>query len=119
MEEEIKSKIAEIREIDNQIRTTNKSLEETKATVEEEQKRLKIKQKDLDQFIQISRLLEVYKYPEYCSEYGNVVRALIDMKNLGHDPKVIVSKYEEFENLEKANEKLKEQLRESEEILQH
>ena len=103
LEEEIKSKISELREIDNQIETNSRLLEESKATVEEEQKKLKIKQKDLDQFCLMSRLLEVYKYPEFSTEYGAVTRALIDIKKLGYDPKIIVSKYHEFESLAKAN----------------
>lgn len=98
-------------------------LEETKASVEEEQKRLKVKQKNLDQFIQISQLLEVYQYPEISEEYGNLIRAMIDIRNLGYDPKIIVSKYEEFESLVKANEKLNEKLKaklqELEEVMQH
>jgi len=113
LEEELKSKISELREIDNQIGTNNKLLEESKATVEEEQKILKIKQKDLDQFRQISQLLEMYEYPEISTEYGAVARALADIK------KLIVSKYEEFESLAKANEELKAKLRESERMLQH
>lgn len=117
LEEEIKLKISELREIDNQIEINNNLLEESKATVEEEQKALKIKQKDLDQFHQISQLLELYKYPEFSSEYGAVTRAMIDIKNLGYDPKVIVSKYEEFESLEKANQKLKEKYLEAENML--
>jgi len=119
LEEEIKSKIIELREIDSQIETSNKLLEETKARVEEEQKRLKIKQKDLDQFQQISQLLELYEYPEFSSEYDAVTRAMIDIKKLGYDPKIIVSKYEEFESLAKANQELEAKLRESERILRH
>lgn len=119
LEEELRSKITELREIDNQIETNNKLLEESKATVEEEQKILKIKQKDLDQFRQMSQLLEMHKYPEISSEYGAVARACIDMKELGFDPKIIVSKYEEFESLAKANQKLKEKYLEAEEMLQH
>ena len=103
LEEEIKSKISELREIDNQIETNSRLLEESKATVEEEQKMLKIKQKDLEQFRQISIILEMYKYPEFSTEYGAVARALIDIKKLGYDPKIIVSKYHEFESLAKAN----------------
>lgn len=101
LEEEIKSKITELREIDSQIETSNKLLEESKATVEEEQKILKIKQKDLDQFGQMSQLLEMHEYPEISTEYGAVTRAMIDIKKLGYDPKIIVSKYEEFESLTK------------------
>ena len=119
LEEEIKSKISELREIDNQIETNSRLLEESKATVEEEQKMLKIKQKDLDQFCLMSRLLEVYKYPEFSTEYGAVTRALIDIKKLGYDPKIIVSKYHEFESLAKANQKLKEKCLEAEEMLRH
>jgi len=119
LEEEIKSKISELWEIDNQIETSNKLLEEAKAKVEEEQKRLKIKQKDLDQFRQISQLLELREYPEFSPEYGTVARALADMKEMGYDQKIIVSKYEEFESLAKANEELKAKLRESERMLQH
>ena len=119
LEEEIKSKISELWEIDNQIGTSNKLLEETKARVEEEQKRLKIKQKDLDQFGQMSQLLEMHEYPEISSEYGAVTRAMIDIKKLGYDPKIIVSKYEEFESLAKANQELEAKLRESERLLRH
>jgi restriction endonuclease S subunit len=119
LEEELKSKISELREIDNQIETNNKLLEESKATVEEEQKILKIKQKDLDQFRQISQLLQIYNYPEISTEYGAVTRAMIDIKKMGKDPKIIVSKYEEFESLVTANQKLEAKLRESERILQH
>ena len=117
LEEELKSKISELREIDNQIETNNKLLEESKARVEEQQKRLKIKQKDLDQFGQLSQLLQIHNYPEISTDYGAVTRAMIDIKKMGKDPKIIVSKYEEFESLEKANEELKAKLRESEEIL--
>lgn len=119
LEEEIKSQISELREIDNQIETNNKLLQESKAKVEEEQKVLKIKQKDLDQFHDISQLLELYKYPEFSSEYGAVTRAMIDIKKLGYDPKIFVSKYEEFESLVKANQKLKEKYLEAESMLRH
>ena len=119
LEEEIKSKISELREIDNQIETNSRLLEESKATVEEEQKMLKIKQKDLDQFSQMSLILEMYKYPEFSTEYRAVAHALIDIKKLGYDPKIIVSKYHEFESLAKANQKLKEKCLEAEEMLRH
>ena len=119
LEEEIKSKISELREIDNQIETSNKLLEETKARVEEEQKRLKIKQKDLDQFRQLSQLLQIHDYPEISTEYGAVTRAMIDIKEMGYDPKIIVSKYEEFESLAKANQKLKAKYLRAEKILRH
>ena len=119
LEEELKSKISELREIDNQIETNNKLLEETKARAEEEQERLKINQKDLDQFCQISQLLELREYPEFSPKYGAVARALADTKEMGYDPKIIVSKYEEFESLAKANQKLKEKNLEAEKMLRH
>ena len=119
LEEELKSKISELREIDNQIETNNKLLEESKAAVEEEQKILKIKQKDLDQFRQMSQLLEMYEYPEISTKYSVVVRAFIDIKKMGYDPKIIVSKYEEFESLAKANQNLKEKYLEAERMLRH
>ena len=64
LDELIKSKISRLREIDSQIETSNRLLEKTKATVGEEQKKLKIKQKNLDQFSQISQLLEIYQHHE-------------------------------------------------------
>jgi hypothetical protein len=66
LEEELKSKISELREINNQIETSNKLLEESKATVEEEQKRLKIKQKDLINFAKSASFLKsitILKFP--------------------------------------------------------
>lgn len=117
LDELIKSKISQLREIDNQMETSNNLLAETKATVEEKQKELKIRTKDLDQFHQFSNLLEIYEYPEISTEYGAVTRAIIDIKKLGYDPKIIVSKYEEFESLTKAIKELNAKLRKSERIL--
>jgi len=118
LEEELKSKISELREIDNQIETNKKLLEESKAAVEE-QKILKIKQKDLDQFRQMSQLLEMSEYPEISTKYSTVARVLIDIKKMGYDPKIIVSKYEEFESLAKANQNLEEKNLEAERMLRH
>lgn len=118
LEEAITSKIGELREINEEIAASKKSLEETKASVEKEQRNLKIKQKDLDQFRQVSRNLELYELPEIAFEYGDVTRALIDMKNMGYDPKVIVSKYERFRSLTKANEILESKLQQKEKTLQ-
>ena len=119
LEEELKSKISELREIDNQIETNSRLLEESKATVEEEQKKLKIKQKDLDQFRQMSQLLEMSEYPEISTKYSAVAHTFIDIKKMGYDPKIIVSKYEEFESLAKANQNLKEKNLEAERMLRH
>lgn len=117
LDELLKSKINKLREIDKQIETANNMLAERKATFEEEQKRLKIRKKDLDQFHQMSNLLEIYEYPEISTQYGAVIRAIIDIKKLGYDPKIIVSKYEEFESLTKAIEKSSAKLRQFERIL--
>jgi hypothetical protein len=119
LEELIKSKISRLREIDSQIETSNRLLEETKTNVEEKQNRLKIKQKDLDRFHQFSGLLEIYDLPEFSTKYGEVVHALVDMKKMGYDPNIIVSKYEEFESLNEANEKLEKKVQESEKLLEH
>ena len=61
----------------------------------------------------------MYKYPEISTEYGAVARALIDIKELGYDPKIIVSKYDESESLTKTNQKLKEKNLEAEGMLRH
>jgi hypothetical protein len=112
LDEELKSRISKLRELNNDIETSIKSLEETEATVEEKQKRLKIKDKDLDQFHEISDLLQLYKYTELSTELFNVVRVLADINNLGYDAKVIVFQYARLESLTKANEKLKRRLQE-------
>ena len=101
LEEEIKSKIIELKRINAQIEIRDKLLGETKTRVEKEQARLGVKEKNLEQFGQVSRMLELYEYPELSSEYGMVARAMIDFKNLGYDSKVIVSKYEKSESLTK------------------
>jgi Ca2+-binding EF-hand superfamily protein len=67
----------------------------------------------------MSHILEMYDYPELSAEYFAVTRALIEIKKLGYDPKIIVSKYEEFESLAKANQKSKEEYLEAERMLQH
>ena len=117
LEEVIKSKINELEEINEQIETSKKMLEETKINVEEKQNRLKIKQKDLDQFHQFSQLFAVYEIPEFSTKYGDIVHLLIDIKNMGNDPNIIISKYEESESLAKNIEKSKKEIRELEPIL--
>jgi len=44
----------------------------------------------------MSQLLEMSEYPEISTEYSTVARTFIDIKKMGYDPKIIVSKYEEF-----------------------
>ena len=117
LEAAVTSKITELRETNQENATSKKMLEETKAIIEEEQRHLKINQKHLDQFRQVSMILDLYKLPEFAFEYGYVVRALIDIKNMGYDPKVIVSKYERFMSLTKANKKLEARLQEKEKAL--
>ncbi|HKQ21826.1 MAG TPA: hypothetical protein VJS91_07290 [Nitrososphaeraceae archaeon] len=119
LEEVIKSEISELREIKDEIETSKKLLEETETNVEEEQKRLKIKQKDLDQFHQFSQLFELYEIPEFSTKYGDIVHLLIDIKNMGYDPKAIISKYNGLVSLIAANQKLKIKLQEEEKILQN
>ena len=118
LEEEIKSKIIELKRINAQIEIRDKLLGETKTRVEKEQARLGVKEKNLEQFGQVSRMLELYECPELSSEYGMVARAMIDFKNLGYDPKVIVSKYEKSESLTIMNEKKEAKLQQSEKALE-
>jgi predicted patatin/cPLA2 family phospholipase len=72
LKEEIDSMISELQRLKTQIEASNNLLEETKARVEKEQKTLRVKEKELDQFHQISNLLEMYEYSEISEEYGNV-----------------------------------------------
>ena len=116
LEEEIKSKSTELQEKNALIEAANELLLESRAKVEKERMRLKINERDLELFQKISSLLELYGYSEISSEYSNVVRAMIDFKDLGYDPKVIVSKYEAVERLTSAIEKLKVKLQKLEEI---
>lgn len=106
LEEVIKLKINKLHELADEVEARSKLLEETKINVEEDQKRLKIKQKHLDQFQHFSDLLEFYDLPEFSSKYGDVVHVLIDIKNAGYDPKVIISEYENFLSLTEENERL-------------
>jgi hypothetical protein len=117
LEEEIKSKNIELKRINAQIEIRDKLLGETKTRVEKEQARLRVKEKNLEQFGKVANMLELYKCPELSSEYGNVARTMIDLKNLGYDPKVIVAKHEESESLTKINKKLEAKLQESENAL--
>src|SRR5437867_406871 len=118
LEEEIKSKIIELKRINAQIEIRDKLLGETKTRVEKEQERLRIKEKNLEQFGKVSRMLKLYECPEFSSEYAMLARAMIDFKSLGYDPKVIVSKYEKSESLTIMNEKKEAKLQQSEKILE-
>jgi hypothetical protein len=118
LEEEIRSKNIELKRINAQIEIRDKVLAQTKTRVEKEQARLRVKEKNLEQFGKVTNMLELYQCPEISSEYGMVARAMIDFKNLGYDPKLIVSKYEKSESLTKMNEKLEAKLQESEKALE-
>jgi DNA-binding Lrp family transcriptional regulator len=118
LEDEIKSKNIELKRINAQIEIGEKLLEETKTRVEIEQARLRVKEIILEQFAQVSLMLELYNCPGISSEYGMVARAMVDFKNLGYDPKAIVAKYEESESLTKMNKKIEAKLQESEKALE-
>ena len=111
LEEEIKTKNVEM-----EIRIKN--LEKTKRRVQREQEQLKVKEKNLQQFAKVSLILELYNVPEFSIEYGNLVRAMIGIKNLRYDPKAIVAAYDKSESLTKENEKAEIRLRESEKMLE-
>lgn len=119
LEEIIKSAVDELRELERRIKSKSKLLEDTKVKVDEEQKRLKIKEKELNAFRQIMSLLEMYNYSEFSSEYGAVARAFIDIKKMGYDPKAIVSKHNEFVNTTEEIKQLKVNVRKFEKIMQY
>jgi len=118
LEEEIRSKNIELETINAQIEAKHKDLEKTYTKVEKKQTELRIKNKDLDQFHQLSQLLELFNYPEISTEYGMVVCAMINSKKLGYDPKAIVSLFGKSENLTKTIEKLEIKLQEMEDMLE-
>jgi hypothetical protein len=117
LDKAISAKNIELQEIDSKIVALNESLHKAREKVEKEKLRLEIEEKNLEQFKQISRLLDVYDSPEISSEYGNVVRAMIDFKGLGYDPKLIVSKYERVQTLTSAIATLELRLQKSEKVL--
>lgn len=119
MQELNESKAQELRKIKDEIEVCNKQLEETKTSVEEEQKRLKIKQKDLDHIRQINKQLEIQDHADDFTEYGSLANAFIDMKKMGYNPKNIVSIYKKFSSLTEANETLDSKLQQKESMLRH
>jgi len=118
LEEEIKSKNTELETINAQIEISEKELEESKGRVQIQQEQLKVKEKNLQQFAQVSLILDLYKVPEISSDYGNLVRAMIGIKNLGCDPKAIVAAYNKSESLAKENERAETRLQEKENMLE-
>ena len=100
-----KIRVSRLREIDSQIETSNRLLEKTKATVEEEQKKLKIKQKNLDSLAKSVNFLKYINILKF-REYGNLIRAMIDIRSLGYDRR---SLFLNMKNLKacKSNKKLK------------
>ena len=119
LEEIIKSSVSELREIERRKDAKRKSFEDTKLKVDEDMKRLKIKEKQLAVFGQIMSMLEMYDYSEFSSENFAVARTLIDIKEQGFDPKVIVSKHEEFVSTTEEIKRQKTILREFEKIMRH
>lgn len=111
LEEEIKIKNAEM-----ELRIRN--LEIIKKRVQRKQERLKIKEKNLQQFAEVGSFLDLYNVPEFSIEYANLARAMIGIKNLGYDPKAIVAAYDKSESLIKENEKAETKLQEAEKMLE-
>lgn len=110
LEEEIKTKNAEM-----ELRIRN--LEITKMRAQRKQEKLKVKEKNLQQFAEVSIALDLYNVHEFSEEYGNLARALIGIKNLGYDPKAIVAAHDKSESLTKENERAEARLQESENML--
>ena len=77
-----------------------------------------IKDKDLDQFHQVSQLIKLYEFPEYSIEYGRVARAMINFKKQGYDTRAIVSLFGKSENLVGLNEEFETKLQEMETVLE-
>lgn len=119
LEETIRSKISQLRQEEGQIEAITKTVKETNDKLEAKLKSLKIKDKDLVQFNAVKSMLELYRFPEIAAEYGTVARALVDMKRMGYDPKVIVFNYERFQSVTNAIERMEIRLQESERMLQY
>lgn len=111
LEEEIKTKNAEME-------LSIGNLEVTKRRVQRKQEQLKVKEKNLQQFGLISRILDLFNAPEFSTEYGNLARAMIGIKNLGYDPEAVVAAYNKSENLLKENETTETRLQELEKTLE-
>jgi hypothetical protein len=75
LEVEIKTKNVEM-----EMRIRN--LEKTKKRVQREQEQMKVKEKNLQQFAEVSLILDMYEVPELSIEYGNLAGAMIGIKNL-------------------------------------
>lgn len=103
---EIKSGLDELRRIKDQIKINDELLKQSNAELHREQERSKIKERDLQQFVGVRNILELFGENELFSDYGNLARMMIDFKNLNYDPKDILSKYERIESLTKTIEKL-------------
>jgi len=109
LEVEIKTKNVEM-----EMRIRN--LEKTKKRVQREQEQMKVKEKNLQQFAEVSLILDMYEVPELSIECGNLAGAMIGIKNLGYDPNAIVAAYNKSESLIKENETAETRLHESEKI---
>ena len=120
LEEEIQLQQNKLEMIKNQVETNENVLEESRANIEKEQTRLQIKQKDLQDFRKVRQMLNLFGdlTNEVSSKYGDFARAMMDIKNLGYDPKVIISKYDNMLSLTSANEKLEAKLQKSEKIFE-
>lgn len=78
---------------------------------------MKITQRDLSHIRQIIERLELYD-SEPRVDYFALAKSFIDFKNMGYNSRTIISAYENFENLTKANEKLDLRLEQKERILE-
>ncbi|MDW0247928.1 MAG: hypothetical protein QOB17_10955, partial [Nitrososphaeraceae archaeon] len=94
LKEEIKSGLDELQRIKDQIKINDELLKQSNAEFHREQERSRVKERDLQQFVGVRDMLELFGYYELSSDYGNLARMMIDFKNLNYDPKDILSKYE-------------------------
>ncbi|MDW0209176.1 MAG: hypothetical protein QOC42_05185 [Nitrososphaeraceae archaeon] len=115
---EIKLGLDELQRIKDQIKINDELLKQSNAEFHREQERSRVKERDLQQFVGVRDMLELFGYYELSSDYGNLARMMIDFKNLNYDPKDILSKYERIESLTKAIEKLNLEFQSSEKTLE-
>ena len=115
---EIKLGLDELQRIKDQIEINDELLKQSNEEFNIEQERSRVKEIDLQQFVGVRDMLELFGYYELSSDYGNLARMMIDFKNLNYDPKDILSKYERIESLTKAIEKLNLEFQSSEKTLE-
>jgi len=117
LEDEIKQKQGELQHINDKIEVNKQSLEKSEAELKAQMDKSRLTKKAFNTIDNVCKILKLYELEIW--EFGDLARAIKELKKLGWNAKDIISKYQKVENLESEANTLETKMQKYETILEN